>query len=96
MAIITISRGSFSHGKEIAEKVAEILGYECVSREILLEASQYFKVSEKKLIESIHDAPSIFDRITTAGRNTSPISVQLSLITLKETMWSIMAMQDTC
>lgn len=64
MAIITISRGSFSHGKEIAEKVAEILGYECVSREILLEASQYFKVSEKKLLESIHDAPSILDRIT--------------------------------
>ena len=64
MAIITISRGSFSHGKEIAEKVAEILGYECVSREILLEASQYFKVSEKKLLESIHDAPSLLDRIT--------------------------------
>jgi len=64
MAIITISRGSFSHGKEIAEKVAETLGYECVSREILLEASEYFKVSEKKLLESIHDAPSILDRIT--------------------------------
>jgi len=64
MAIITISRGSYSHGKEIAEKVAEILGYECVSREILLEASQYFNVSEKKLLESIHDAPSLLDRIT--------------------------------
>jgi cytidylate kinase len=64
MAIITISRGSYSHGKEIAEKVAEILGYECVSREILLEASQYFKVSEKKLLESIHNAPSLLDRIT--------------------------------
>lgn len=64
MAIITISRGSYSHGKEIAEKVAEMLGYECVSREVLLEASQYFKISEKKLLESIHDAPSILDRIT--------------------------------
>lgn len=64
MAIITISRGSYSHGKEIAEKVAGMLGYECVSREILLEASQYFKVSEKKLLESIHDAPSILERIT--------------------------------
>lgn len=64
MAIITISRGSYSHGKEIAEKVAEMLGYECVSREILLEASQYFKISEKKLLESIHDAPSMLDRVT--------------------------------
>jgi cytidylate kinase len=64
MAIITISRGSFSHGKEIAEKVAETLGYECISREILLEASQYFKVSEKKLLKSIHDAPTILERVT--------------------------------
>jgi len=64
MQIITISRGSFSHGKDIAEKVAETLGYECVSREILLEASQYFNVSEETLLESIHDAPSMLERIT--------------------------------
>jgi cytidylate kinase len=64
MAIITISRGSFSYGKEIAEMVAREIGYECVSREILLEASHFFNVSEKKLLESIHDAPSILDRIT--------------------------------
>jgi len=64
MAIITISRGSFSYGKEIAEKVAEKLNYDCVSREILLKASQYFRVSEKTLLESIHDAPSLLERIT--------------------------------
>ena len=63
MAIITISRGSYSHGKEIAEKVAGILGYECVSREILIEASKYFKVPEMKLLKSIHDAPSILDSL---------------------------------
>ena len=28
MAIITISRGSYSKGKEVAEKVAENLGYQ--------------------------------------------------------------------
>ncbi|MBW1800737.1 MAG: cytidylate kinase-like family protein [Deltaproteobacteria bacterium] len=64
MAIITISRGSFSHGKEIAEKVARKLGYACISREILLEAAQYFHVSERALLKSIHDAPSLLDRIT--------------------------------
>jgi len=63
MAVITISRGSFSHGQEIAEKVAEMLGYECVSREILVEAAQLFNVSEKKLIRSIEDAPNILERI---------------------------------
>jgi hypothetical protein len=39
MSVITISRGSYSHGKEIAEKVAQKLGYECISREIILEAA---------------------------------------------------------
>ena len=63
MAIITISRGSFSHGQEIAEKVAGTLGYECVSREILVEAAQLFNISEKKLIRSLNDAPNILDRI---------------------------------
>ncbi len=63
MAIITISRGSFSHGQEIAEKVAETLGYECVSREILVEAAQVFNVSEKKLIRSLRDAPNILERM---------------------------------
>lgn len=63
MAIITISRGCFSHGQEIAEKVAEMLGYECISREVLIEAAKLFNVSEKKLIKSLHDAPTIPERI---------------------------------
>ncbi len=64
MAIITISRGSYSHGKDVAEKVAKKLGYECVSREIILEASEYFNVPEFKLLKAIQDAPSFLDRIT--------------------------------
>ncbi len=63
MAVITISRGSFSHGQEIAEKTAKMLGYECVSREILVEAAQLFNVSEKKLIQSLNDAPNILERM---------------------------------
>jgi cytidylate kinase len=63
MAVITISRGCYSHGQEIAEEVAKTLGYECVSREILLEASQLFNVSEKKLIRSLNDTPNILERI---------------------------------
>jgi len=64
MAIITISRGSYSMGKEVAEKVAGRLGYECISREVLLEASEYFKIPEIKLLKAIHDAPSILNRIS--------------------------------
>ena len=64
MPIITISRGCHSHGKEIAERVAQALGYECISREVLLEASRFFHVSEKKLLHSIHDAFTLLERIT--------------------------------
>jgi cytidylate kinase len=60
MAIVTISRGSYSKGKEVAEKVAERLGYRCISRDILIEASQDFNVPEIKLIRAIQDSPSIF------------------------------------
>jgi cytidylate kinase len=64
MAIITISRGSYSKGKEIAERVAEKMGYECVSRDILLEASEHFHIPEIKLVRALHDAPSILDRFS--------------------------------
>jgi cytidylate kinase len=62
MGVITISRGSYSKGKETAEKLAQRLGYECVSRDILLETSAHFNIDELKLIRAIHDAPSILDR----------------------------------
>ncbi len=62
MAIITISRGSYSKGKEVAEKVAARLGYACISREVLLDASDRFDIPEVKLLRAIHDAPSILDR----------------------------------
>ena len=63
MPIITISRGSYSKGKAVAEKVAQKLGYECISRDIILEASEEFNVPEIKLIRAIHDAPGILDRL---------------------------------
>ena len=64
MAIITISRGSFSHGKDVAEKVAQRLGYSTLSREVILEASKEFKISQARLDNAIHDAPTIFPRFT--------------------------------
>ena len=66
MTIITISRGSYSKGKEIAEKTAQKLGYECVSRDVLLEASEHFNIPEIRLIRALHDAPSILERFTYA------------------------------
>jgi len=62
MAIITISRGSYSRGKAVAERVAKKLGYDCISRDILLDASEMFKIPEIKLTTAVEDSPSILDR----------------------------------
>ncbi len=64
MAIITISRGSHSHGKEIAEKVAQTLGYECIAREILIEAADQFHIPEPKLIKALENAPTMLHGLT--------------------------------
>jgi hypothetical protein len=62
MPVITISRGSYSHGKEVAEKLAMRLGYQCISREIILNASEHFNIPEIVLIRAVHDAPSVLER----------------------------------
>jgi cytidylate kinase len=64
MSIITISRGSYSRGENVATKVAAKLGYKCIGREVLLEASKEFNIPEVKLVRAIHDAPSILERLT--------------------------------
>ncbi|MCF8063289.1 MAG: cytidylate kinase-like family protein [Deltaproteobacteria bacterium] len=63
MAIITISRGSYSRGKEVAERVAAELGYECLSREVILEASDRYHIPELKMVKAVHDAPSLLERL---------------------------------
>jgi cytidylate kinase len=68
MGIITISRGSCFRGKEIAEGIAKKMGYECISREILLKASKDFDVPEVKLLHAIKDAPSFFDHLKDGKR----------------------------
>ena len=64
MPVIIISKGSYSHGGAVARKVAERLGYDCISRDILIEASKIFNVSKLRLIRAIEDAPSFLERYT--------------------------------
>lgn len=59
MSIITISRGSYSNGKAVAEALAEELNFECISREIVDEASREFNIPQNKLTRAMHDAPSL-------------------------------------
>ncbi|MGH7833903.1 MAG: cytidylate kinase family protein [Candidatus Binatia bacterium] len=62
MSIITISRGAFSGGPELAERVAAALGYRCVSREVLAEASQRYGIPEAKFTEVLESAPHWWER----------------------------------
>ena len=64
MSIVTISRESYTQAKEVAERVAQALGFECISREVLIEASETFNVPEIKLLRAIRDSPSVLDRFT--------------------------------
>jgi len=57
MAIIMISRGTFSGGKAVAETLAERLGYTCVSNEILFDAAEQYKVPEERLSEALNEPP---------------------------------------
>src|SRR6266508_5062546 len=49
MPIITIYQGASGEGQELAETVAEALGYRCVGREVLVEASRRYGIPEAKL-----------------------------------------------
>jgi cytidylate kinase len=64
MPVIIISKGSYSHGGEVARKVAERLGYDCISRDILIETSKKFNVSELRLIRAVEDVPSFLEKYT--------------------------------
>jgi cytidylate kinase len=64
MAIITISRGTFSGGQQLAECVAEKLGYRCVSGEMLLKAASEYGVTEEELSRALSKKPGILERLT--------------------------------
>ncbi len=64
MAIITISRGSFSGGKSLAECTAAKLGYKCISREELVDAAvRRYRVPEQKLQDALTGKPGLLDRL---------------------------------
>jgi cytidylate kinase len=51
MSIVTVSHQAFTGGSEIAEQAASVLGYRCVDREVLIEASQRYGIPEAKYTE---------------------------------------------
>jgi hypothetical protein len=64
MSVIVISKGSYSHGNEVATKVAKRLDLNCVSRDILIDTFKKFNISELRLICAIENLPLLFWRST--------------------------------
>ncbi|MGD8727915.1 MAG: cytidylate kinase-like family protein, partial [Gemmatimonadales bacterium] len=63
MAIITISRGSYSGGRALAEHLGTHLGYRVMSREKLLaEAASLFEASEEELESALLHRPGFLER----------------------------------
>jgi cytidylate kinase len=62
MAIITISRGTFSGGNQLADCLGRQLGYEVLSREVLTAAASRYGVSEPKLAQALERSPGLLDR----------------------------------
>jgi cytidylate kinase len=63
MSIITIFQGASGEGQELAEAVAEALGYRCVGREVLVEASRRYGVPEAKLNDIVEKGPHWWERL---------------------------------
>src|SRR5262245_39364348 len=51
MSVVTIAHAAYSGGNAIAEKLASVLGYRSVDREVLIEASKRYGIPEAKYTE---------------------------------------------
>lgn len=62
MAVITISRGSFSGGKRLAECAAGRLGYRCIDRDVIVEKAAAYGVSQDEVRNALEKPPTFWDR----------------------------------
>ncbi len=62
MAVITISRGSFSGGKTLAECLAKKLSYRCIDRDVIVERAAASGVSQEELLDALLKPPTFLER----------------------------------
>ena len=62
MSIVTISRGTFSGGKMLAEGLAERLGFRCIDRDVIVERAAASGVSQEELRDALQKPPSFLER----------------------------------
>jgi cytidylate kinase len=62
MSVITISRGSFSGGKTLAECLCRRLGYRCVDRDVIVQRAAALGASEEELKRALEKPPGFLER----------------------------------
>lgn len=80
MAIVTISRGAFSGGAELANLIGKKLGYRVISREVIVEAAKTYGVSEERINEDLEHPPGLWARFT-GHAESYLLAVQATLAT---------------
>lgn len=58
MAIITISRGSFSGGKMLAECLARKLNYRCIDRDVIAQRASIRTISPDEILAALESPPA--------------------------------------
>jgi cytidylate kinase len=81
MPVVTIAHSAYSGGNAIAEKVAALLNYRCVDREVLIEASKRYGIPEAKYTEVLETEGHWWERWRE--------SVRLYRITLQAAMCEV-------
>jgi cytidylate kinase len=82
MAIITISRGSYCGGRELAELVSSELNYKCISREDLLSRASAYNLPKEQMDKAKIRSPNFLDWIL--GRKALYISVMRTILLEEE------------
>jgi cytidylate kinase len=62
MSVITISRGTFSGGKWLAECLAGHVGYRCIDREVIVEKAASHGAPHDELREAMEKPPGFLER----------------------------------
>jgi cytidylate kinase len=84
MSIITLSHEAFGAGRAVAQRVAQILGYRCISRELLVKASERYGIGEAKLFEALEEKPHHWWAQWLESRGAYRIALQAALCELAQ------------
>jgi len=83
MAIVTISWGTYSGAKTIAENLARQLGYPCISQENIFSAAKEYGVPETELNAALIKPPNIL-RLSAGKRSAILNVIRASLLKLSQ------------